>query len=310
VKKTEHRAKANRRKSAGFNLVRFLVEASGLKLITLGTAIYLLTALVFALLYAICQGVTPDDPSYGIHSYDYPYFAFVTQTTIGYGDFSPTGLGKIVFVFHSLFAITFFTSFLGVFIAKVFLPSASGLHVSKFVVFYPDIPDKEHFRLYLFNKQKFPVEEAEFSLRLRSPASPGSLILDQNDVMLTRTSAPCLSPNIVWLVDTKTPQGEQQTARPSNMVLQRTVALTPADAISANSLVFQVRGTYSYNRHITTIEFDSTRIRCGRFVIIQKKRGEIDYGNLDRYERCRRDICLNCRFRKICAIDDKWPEVE
>lgn len=299
--------RAKRRESAGFSLVRFLVEASALKLIALGIAIYLVTAVVFAVFYAICQGVTPDDTAYRMQLYDYVYFAFVTQTTIGYGDFSPTGSGKIIFVFHSLFAIIFFTSLLGVVVAKVFLPSVSGLHVSKFLVFYPDI---EHFRLYLFNKQSGPVEEVEFSLRLRSPSSPRSLILDQNDVMLTRTSAPRLSQHIVWLIDTKPHQGEQEPAKPSGSVVQRLVALTPADAISVNRLVFQVRGTYYYNRHITTVEFDSTRIRCGRFVIIQKKHGEINFDKVDQYERCREDLCRNCTFRETCAIDDRWPDAE
>ena len=75
-------ARAKRGESAGFSLVRFLVEASALKLIALGTAIYLVTAVVFAVFYAICQGVTPDDTAYRMQFYDYVYFAFVTQTTI------------------------------------------------------------------------------------------------------------------------------------------------------------------------------------------------------------------------------------
>jgi hypothetical protein len=300
-------SRAKRGESAGFSLVRFLVGASALKLIALGTAIYLVTAVVFAIFYAICQGVTPDDTSYRMQLYDYVYFALVTQTTIGYGDFSPTGYGKIIFVFHSLFAIIFFTSFLGVVVAKVFLPSVSGLHVSKFVVFYPDI---EHFRLYLFNKQRSPIEDVEFSLRLRSPSSPGSLILDQNDVMLTRTTTPRLSRHIVWLIDTKSHQGVQESVRPSGTVTQRLVALTPADAISMNRLVFQVRGTYYYNRHITTVEFDSTRIRCGRFVILQKKHGKIDFDRVDQYERCKEDFCQKCRFWDTCTIDDRWPDAK
>lgn len=290
--------------SAGLSLVRFLVETSAWKLIGLGTAIYIATAIVFAVLYAACKGIQPDDPTYHLKLYDYLYFAFVTQTTIGYGDFSPVGLGKIVFVFHALFAITLFTTLLGAVATKLFLPSASGLHVSRFVVFYPDL---EKFRIYLFNRHTLPIDDVEFALRLRSPSRPESLILDQNDVKLTRVSAPRLSQNIVWLIDTVAKKCGEPTASPSGCVLQRPVVLTPADAGKSNHLVFQTRGTYAYTRHIKTVEFDSSRIRCGRFVIVQRKHGDIDWDKVDTYERCTKDICVSCTFRRTCVIGDKWP---
>lgn len=285
------------------HFVKFLSNTSAGKLALLGLIVYVLIATSFGAVYFVSGGVRSEYFYAKPGFLDCIYFSFVTQTTITYGDYRPQGVGKLIFVFHTLVAIMFFSVLVGVIVAKVFLPSRTGIRVSKYVLFQPE---SKSFRFRFYNTQALALEDVTFSVRLRKPSELGSIILDQFDVELTRTSAPLLSSRIVWILDTKPPRGSRTREGDHYLGSQTQKLLSPADFDEHSQAVLQIRGTFYHSKHITTAPFGLSEIRCGEFKTIQHTPGKIEEGYVDEYERVQKVTCLQCHFRRDCKLCDKW----
>lgn len=85
--------------------------------------VYLLAAIVFALIYKIIALLTglpffaqTDDPA----NIDYIYFSFVCITTLGFGDLSPaTDLGKMAAVVEAVIGQIYLVTVVALFIANL-----------------------------------------------------------------------------------------------------------------------------------------------------------------------------------------------
>ena len=284
-------------------LLKFFVKASVLKLTFVGTVVYVVTALIFAAIYFVVDGVDSVDGSQTMTVFDYLDFSFTTQTTTGYGNLFPVELGKVVFMLHSIIGIAIPSVLTGLVVTKLLLPSQSGLRVSKYVVFYPD---KKRFRFRLFNTQQIPLEEVRFFVRFRTPSAPDSIILDQYDVSLRRTFAPLLIHNNVYLVTT-TPAGPKDAkGLETHDGAQVEAVLSPGHIDRHSTVLLQIRGIFYQSNYISTVDFDFTKIRCGQFEIIQDHPPEINHKNIDRYRRVAEEICSKCEFWNSCQLEDKW----
>lgn len=284
-------------------LLKFFVNASVLKLTFVGTVVYVVTALIFADIYFVVDGVKSVDGSHTTTVFDYLEFSFSTQTSTGYGNLLPVDLGKIVFMLHSIIGIAIPSVLTGLVVTKLLLPSQSGLRVSKYVVFYPD---KKRFRFRLFNIEQIPLEEVSFFVRFRTPSVPDSIILDQYDVSLRRTFAPLLSHNNVWLVETTPADPRDVKEQETHDGAQVEAVLSPSRIDRHSTVLLQIRGIFYQSNHISTVEFDFTKIRCGQFEIIQDRPPEINRKNIDRYRRVAEEICSRCEFWNSCQLEDRW----
>lgn len=90
------------------------------------------TALLFAGIYGACgayspaQGIMPPDGE-KMHWWSYVYFSIVTQATIGYGDFRPLGLSRLVACLHA--GIGIITT--GLLVAKITSSAISRYRILK-----------------------------------------------------------------------------------------------------------------------------------------------------------------------------------
>jgi hypothetical protein len=283
--------------------LKFFYDASVLKLTLIGIIAYILTAFILAFVYFAIDGVEPVDKSHTLNLFDYLYFSFNTQTTAGYGTLLPVNMGKVVVVLHSMIGIAAPAILLGLLVTKLLLPSQSGLRVSRPVIFYPD---NKYFKFRFFNNQSIPLEEVEFTVRFRNPVEPGSIIQDQHDIYLERTSAPILAYRNVWILNTL-PSDPLKAKKPkSHGGAQVKTVLSPRHINKDSTIILQVKGTFYQSKHISTVIFDFKRVKCGEFEIIQKKPGDIANKNIDLYKRVTAEVCHECAFREHCQLQDRW----
>ncbi len=284
-------------------VLMFIVNKSILKLVLVGITVYVLTAVIFASLYFAIDGIEKSGESNALDMFDYLYFSFSAQTTSGYGGLSAVNLGKLLIIIQSIIGITAPSVILGTVVSKLLWPSKHGLRTSRLVVFYPD---KNYFRFRFFNTQSIPLEEVYFKARFRTPIVPGSIILNQYDVVLDRTFAPLLTYNNVYLVNTTESASNDQSVEDSSDGAQVKVLLSPMHIKKDSTLLLQIKGTFYQSNLISTTDFKFSQIRCGQFVIIQESPPAINHKNVDLHERVLEVTCHKCKLRNDCELEDKW----
>jgi hypothetical protein len=83
-----------------------------MKLIYRKFLIFIAGQLLFINLFAYIYSFYPDDFGFK-QEIDPLYFSFITQTSIGYGDYSPTTTrGKLMVMSHSFISLILFSEFL------------------------------------------------------------------------------------------------------------------------------------------------------------------------------------------------------
>jgi len=150
------------------SLIRFADSRSLFELIAYGIGVYLLVILLgtcadfFATKIGHQVVIEGDQCITGF--WNLLYFNFVTILTVGYGDFAPVGLGRLISVLQALMGIGIFGSVIGVLVVKLMLPRKDAVVFSKYCYF--DQSEKR-FVVVFVNTMDMPLINAEMCSLLK-----------------------------------------------------------------------------------------------------------------------------------------------
>lgn len=95
---------------------------------------------------------------------DLLYFNFITILTVGYGDYAPFGVGRVISILESLSGLIVFGAFTGVFVIKLMLPRKDTIVFSKYC-YYDD--SKARFVIQFVNTANLPLVNVEMCSLLK-----------------------------------------------------------------------------------------------------------------------------------------------
>jgi len=96
-------------------------------------------------------------PTYVFHWSDYFYFSFVTQTTVGYGDFNAVGLGKFFTPIQAIFGLFLVFLIIPLVIVKLWSPKDSLVFAREAECIIEDERKFAHFGFRCANTHKLPL---------------------------------------------------------------------------------------------------------------------------------------------------------
>ena len=116
-------------------LIRFIDRMPTLFLIGIGLLSYCLVVFIFSLIFCFL----PHSESWLNHNQrsvtdfcEILYFNFITVLTVGYGDYAPVGIGRLLAICEALIGVGLFSIFVGVAILKITLPPGNSIVFSKY----------------------------------------------------------------------------------------------------------------------------------------------------------------------------------
>lgn len=92
------------------------------------------------------------------------YFSFVTQSTVGFGDYRPDGAGKLIVVIQTTLALLIFTVGTAAIVARLTTPQKDGVLWDKILVFNPS---EKRFQTRFVNRLPIDLSMARLTFRLR-----------------------------------------------------------------------------------------------------------------------------------------------
>lgn len=144
------------------SIIRFAERTPLWRLILLGIGMYLVVvvAAVRADLMLIAHGhqVAECRDASVTDLWDLMYFNFVTILTVGYGDYTPVGWGRLIAVTEAFLGVGMFGTFVGVFVVKLMLPRRNAIVFSKCCYF---VENTKRFVVVFANTMDMPLVNAE-----------------------------------------------------------------------------------------------------------------------------------------------------
>ena len=92
------------------------------------------------------------------------YFSFVTQSTVGFGDYRPDGAGKLIVVIQTILALLVFTVGTAAIVARLTTPQKDGVLWDQILVFNPS---EKRFQTRFVNRLPVDLSMATLTFRLR-----------------------------------------------------------------------------------------------------------------------------------------------
>lgn len=126
---------------------------------------YFSIVFVFASIYHFFDLVKPSVAEIAIPQFaDHLYFSFVTQSTVGFGDYRPDGAGKLIVVIQTTLALLVFTVGTAALVARLTTPQKNGVLWDPILVFNPT---KKRFQARFVNRLPIELSLATLAFRLR-----------------------------------------------------------------------------------------------------------------------------------------------
>jgi hypothetical protein len=151
------------RKRLGWH-VHWLAHSSWARILICGLMLYGVTVLFFSCIEAISlhfnHHLVEDSQGASAGFWDILYFNFVTILTIGYGEFTPVNLGRILSMIEALFGIGFFGLIVAVVTAKLLAPPRDTVVFSRFAYY---CLEDQRFLLIFVNTTKDLLINVEMS---------------------------------------------------------------------------------------------------------------------------------------------------
>jgi len=145
--------------------LKFISRTSLFSLAVIFCALYLLIAVLFALIYWKFQLiVSTQDGSFHTSFFTHLYVSFATQSTIGYGDFVPIGYGRLVVAIQAVVGLLIVSLGSAALVLNFLTPKQDSILFDDYLVFYPK---ERKFRFRYINRLPFSLLNSSISMRLR-----------------------------------------------------------------------------------------------------------------------------------------------
>lgn len=132
-------------------------------------AIWFVGVVVFALIYG--RHLTPSGGSFKRISFgDQVYFSGITQTTVGYGDYTVTGWARVATVIQATFGILWYSLTTALVVTRLLLPDPRGIEFGTVLGFNPV---RHRFEALIITRNKGGTSRLRASLhRAHAPSTP------------------------------------------------------------------------------------------------------------------------------------------
>ena len=231
------------------------------------------------------------------------YFSTITQSTLGYGDLSPEGYGRLFATFQTILGGLYNVLFLGVIVAKLVWPPASII-ISEIAVF--DYYEKK-FRFRFYNANRLDLCNTKYTLLVKGVGTSGDQLFHRNfRVKIQFPGHPIIESHKPWLINTepcKSVSAESLDPSKENI-------LCP-EHLNANSILrIQIEGYYPRiggQQCYGVKEIPAENIKCGRLALVDEidsagKTVKLDWNNFNSYVPTDVSECQKCRRYRSCFI--------
>lgn len=275
--------------------LKYISEIKLMYLIALFIFLYIFTATAFAAVYYYWKLI-----SHNPEPADYLYFSFITQSTVGYGDYSPVGLGKLVAVVQTITGLILFALGTGVIVARILLPSRNSIEFDKHIIFDPL---SRQFRFRYVNRLPFDLYMANIEVRFRHIriTESGKEKISRKKVSLLRslvTYIPSLKP-----IQTSTQRIEHIQGM-DGLKAGEDVILEPGHLIKNALIKIIVSSQYFAGNLVVTKEYGFNDIKCGTYQTTYSGFGDIDWKKWNKYNNHGIGACAECFFSDCCVLSD------
>ncbi len=252
-------------------------------------AIYILTSLFFAILYF--AGGWLDKPSlFGGHF----YFSFITQATVGYGDYAPIGFGRVVSCAQVLIGLAWVGLGTSVIVMKLLTPSKDAIIFDSHLAYDPK---EDRFRIRYANTLPVELHNVDIEMRLRHlKETPWkNKKVSRLTINLLRKRVPLLPPLRPFLCSTRPPSSADR-ALPGERIL------TPDLSKTALNIEVVMTAQYFAGSVVASRPYFPSDLVCGLHAPTHENDDPVNWENWDEIRPPAIDECQQCTHHNSCVF--------
>jgi Ion channel len=309
--------------SSKFNRFRECITKLSLaQLLVSWTLLYGLTGLTFAFIYEYIPGDT-------VHKSDIPtkkvddiiYFSFTTQATVGYGDYSPLGWGRLVTAIQAFIGTSLNALALGILVYKL-TKSSSTIEFANVLIYDPN---RHVFRIRFWNigiENVHAVKWNIFSFQPCVEGQEGQYDTVTSEVFLTHYNNELIAPFHLIAVDTKYNEEKHHNEIGCTTEINERklpLLLSPINISKETTIRINLNGYTHTERDLFFADKDYSfdDIKCGQFDCVdniklqkEEKEGKISKAQrisyikekLNKYFETLESKCQKCTFSDKCLL--------
>lgn len=201
---------------------------------------YLLISVIFGIIYCAGDYLVPS-PS---DRFTYFYFSFITQATVGYGDYSPINEGRIFSCIQVLIGLVWFGVGTAILVMKIITPAEEAIIFDRFLAYDPI---ERRYRIRFANLLPVDLHNVSIDMRLRR-----TRITEWGHKKTSRRTVSMLGGRITRLpsmrpfLSSTRPPDSAEYAPPGSIIL------TPSEAILATSFEVVITAQYFAGTMVAT----------------------------------------------------------
>jgi hypothetical protein len=275
-----------------------VIEKHSLRsLIALFILAYLSLSLVFGLVYYAFDLL--DTSNLGF--FDAWYFSFITQSTVGYGDLRPIGLGRLFAMAQALIGLVLFATGTGAIVLRMLTPKRGSIEFDRFVLFDPK---DNKYRIRYVNRLPIDLYMGHIEVRLRHLrlTTSGQQKWSRKTVSLIRNTITSL-PSMVPLQTSTRPVTEPKGV--DGLTVGEDACLEPSHITPEISIRVVITAQYFAGNIVAAKEYYPKDIFCGNHDVVMIPNKTPNWDNWNRYTLTKPAACKTCPFESMCLLKQR-----
>ena len=278
--------------------------------------VYVATGVIFALIYSVNRDAVQTSDGCALSGFwESLYFSFVTQATLGYGDFSPQSSGaRLLATLQASIGMTWGAVALGV-VTYSLLRRVSNIEMADSIVYDPS---RHEFMIRFVNLNADAVRNAVIEALVRKESNAQGYDTVASAIALRYDRLSVMPPAHLFLLRTVTNEGQVAEAFDGHNKRDAPILLAPDHLDDPSAwIVVAVSGLYESGGESVFLD-KSFRVRdggvrCGEFVTINQDteyrsfsvryRGKLAAQYLNSFEPTTPDACIECGFYPTCPLE-------
>ena len=237
---------------------------------------------------------------------DYIYFSFITQSTVGYGDFRPIGFGRFVVVVQTTIAMLVFSVGAAALVTRLTVPQSNAVEFDNWLVYRPSL---NRFQLRFVNRLPVDLVLGQMSFRYRylRSASKGREKWSRKTVAPLRGAISEMASMYPLAASTATIAnftGGTISDHGEDLVLE------PGHIKENVSVIAVLRVTTPTGLSVFTKMWNSDQIECGEFdpTYDDAQVSGVDWGKWGKIIRSESSDCDQCVAKDGCLFRERRQE--